>query len=140
MLKNTTQIIVKFSEVDSLRVVWHGHYVRYFEDGREAFGKQYNLGYLDIFENGQLAVPLIDLQVNFKKVLEYGDSAIIETTYIDSPAAKLIFEYKITSVSHGHVVCTGRSTQVFMSASSKELYITIPPFMEAWKKKWELTS
>jgi len=49
MLKNTTQIIVKFSEVDSLRVVWHGHYVRYFEDGREAFGKQYNLGYLDIF-------------------------------------------------------------------------------------------
>ncbi len=140
MLKNTTQIIVKFSEVDSLRVVWHGHYVRYFEDGREAFGKQYNLGYLDIFENGQLAVPLIDLQVNFKRVLEYGDSAIIETTYIDSPAAKLIFEYKIISVNHGYVVCTGKSTQVFMSAATKELYITVPPFMEAWKKKWGLSS
>lgn len=140
MLKNITEIAIKFSEVDSLRVVWHGHYVRYFEDGREAFGKQYNLGYLDIFEKGQLAVPLIDLQVNFKRVLEYGDSIRIETTYIDTPAAKLIFEYNIISVKHGYVACTGRSTQVFMTPETKELHITVPPFMEAWKKKWGLIS
>ena len=137
MLKHTTQQPVKFSEVDSLRVVWHGHYVRYFEDGREAFGKAYGLGYLDIYEHG-LSVPLIDLSVNFKKVLEYGDEAIIETTFVDSPAAKLIFEYKISSLRHGHVVCTGRSTQVFMEPHSKELYITMPPFLEQWKKTWNI--
>ena len=139
MLKNSTEIAIKFSEVDSLRVVWHGHYVRYFEDGREAFGKQYDLGYLDVYEHG-LAVPLVDLQVNFKRVLEYGDSVIIETTFISTPAAKLIFEYKVISVKHGYIACTGRSTQVFMAPASKELYITVPPFMEAWKKKWGLTS
>lgn len=137
MLKHTTQQPVKFSEVDSLRVVWHGHYVRYFEDGREAFGKAYGLGYLDIYEHG-LSVPLIDLSVNFKKVLEYGDEAIIETTFVDSPAAKLIFEYKISSLRHGHVVCMGRSTQVFMEPHSKELYITMPPFLEQWKKTWNI--
>ena len=44
-----TPLRVRFSEVDSMRVVWHGEYVRYFEDGREAFGEQYpGLGYLDI--------------------------------------------------------------------------------------------
>ena len=139
MLKNTTEIAIKFSEVDSLRVVWHGHYVRYFEDGREAFGKQYNLGYLDVYKHG-LAVPLIDLQVNFKRVLEYGDSVIIETTFINTPAAKLIFEYKIISVKHGYIACTGRSTQVFMAPASKELYITVPSFMEEWKKKWGVIS
>jgi acyl-CoA thioester hydrolase len=137
MLKNTTQMLIKFSEVDSLRVVWHGHYVRYFEDGREAFGKQYNIGYLDIYEQG-LAVPLVDLQVNFKRVLEYGDTAIIETSFIDSPAAKLIFEYKIISAMHGYVACTGRTTQVFMTPATKELHVTMPPFMEEWKKKWSL--
>ncbi len=140
MLINTVEFPIKFSEVDSLRVVWHGHYVRYFEDGREAFGQQYGLGYLDIFEQGQLAVPLVDLQVKFKRVLEYGDSVRIETTLIDSPAAKLIFEYKVISVKHGFIACTGRSIQVFMAPATKELYITIPPFMEAWKKKWGLTS
>ena len=139
MLKNTTEISIKFSEVDSLRVVWHGHYVRYFEDGREAFGKQYNLGYMDVYEHG-LAVPLVDIEVKFKRVLEYGDSAIIETTFINSPAAKLIFEYKITSAKHGYLACTGRTVQVFMAPAKKELHITVPPFMEHWKKKWGLSS
>jgi acyl-CoA thioester hydrolase len=139
MLKHTTQQAVKFSEVDSLRVVWHGHYVRYFEDGREAFGKTFGLGYLDIYEHG-LSVPLIDLKINFKKTLEYGDEAIIETTFVDSPAAKLIFEYRITSLRHGYVVCTGRSIQVFMEPKTKELHITMPLFMEHWKRKWNITA
>lgn len=133
MLKNITESLIKFSEVDSLRVVWHGHYVRYFEDGREAFGKQYGLGYLDVYKYG-LAVPLVDLQVSYKKILEYGDTAIIETTFKNSPAAKLIFDYTITSANHGYVACLGKSTQVFMSPASKELHITMPPFMEEWKK------
>lgn len=137
MLINKTEAPIKFSEVDSLRVVWHGHFVRYFEDGREAFGKQYNLGYLDIYEKG-LAVPLIDLQVNFKRILEYGDNAIIETTFINSPAAKLIFEYKIYSAKHGYVACTGKTTQVFMDPISKELHITIPAFIAEWKKQWNV--
>jgi acyl-CoA thioester hydrolase len=138
MLKHITQQVIKFSEVDSLRVVWHGHYVRYFEDGREAFGKNFGLGYLDIYGHG-LSVPLIDLTLNFKKILEYGDEAIIETTFVDSPAAKLIFEYKISSLRHGYVVCTGRSTQVFMEPKTKELHITMPLFMEQWKKKWKIS-
>jgi len=137
MLINKTEVPIKFSEVDSLRVVWHGHFVRYFEDGREAFGKQYNLGYLDIYEKG-LAVPLIDLQVNFKRILEYGDHAIIETTFINSPAAKLIFEYKIFSAKHGYVACTGKTTQVFMDPITKELHITVPAFIEQWKKQWNV--
>ncbi|MCC6182129.1 MAG: acyl-CoA thioesterase [Bacteroidia bacterium] len=138
MLKSIVEIPIKFSEVDSLRVVWHGNYVRYFEDGREAFGRQYGLGYLDIFENGNLAVPIVDLQVNFKRVLEYGDSAIIETLYVPTPAAKLIFEYKILSAKHGFVACTGKSTQVFMTPSTKELHITVPAYIEEWRKKWNL--
>ena len=137
MLINQTTVPIKFSEVDSLRVVWHGYYVRYFEDGREAFGRQYRLGYLDVYEHG-LAVPIVDLQVNFKRVLEYGDSAIIETTFINSPAAKIIFDYKILSANHGYLACTGRSTQVFMTPASRELHITVPLFFEEWKKNWKL--
>jgi len=139
VLKNVTQQAVKFSEVDSLRVVWHGHYLRYFEDGREAFGREYNLGYLDIYEYG-LAVPLIDLQIKYKRILEYGDTAVIETTFINSPAAKLIFDYTVRSLKHDHVVCTGRSIQVFMDPKTKELHITMPEFMEKWKQSLNIKS
>ena len=48
-LKSSTTIRVRFNEVDSMNITWHGHYVTFFEDAREAFGKEYNLDYLTIF-------------------------------------------------------------------------------------------
>ena len=51
-LKASKEIDVRFSEVDSMNFVWHGAYALYFEDGREAFGAKYGLGYLDIFRAG----------------------------------------------------------------------------------------
>ena len=40
ILSHQTQVRVRFSEIDSMHIVWHGEYLRYFEDGREA-GKQF---------------------------------------------------------------------------------------------------
>ena len=37
---------IRFSEVDSMNVVWHGSYPLYFEDAREAFGRKYGLSFL----------------------------------------------------------------------------------------------
>ncbi len=115
MQKSITHTIeqdVKFSEVDSLGIVWHGHYVQYFEDGREAFGKKYNLRYLDFYENGYV-VPIVSLQCDFKRSLRYGDRMIIETTYIPTPSAKLNFEYKIFNATTNELIITGSTSQVF---------------------------
>ena len=49
ILKTETEILVRFNEADPLGIVWHGHYIRYFEDGREDFGKSYGIGYLDFY-------------------------------------------------------------------------------------------
>ena len=59
-LTNRTTFRVRFSEIDSMQIVWHGEYVRYFEDGREAFGKQYGLDYMSIYREGYM-VPIVDL-------------------------------------------------------------------------------
>lgn len=138
MLSNTTQIPIRFSEVDSLRVVWHGHYVKFFEDGREAFGRQYGLSYMDVYNKDGLAVPIVDLQIQYKRPLEYDDFAVIETKFINTAAAKIIFEYKIYSHNHKYLVCEGKTVQVFMNPVNKELYITNPSYFEDWKKKHQL--
>lgn len=46
ILKAIKNITPRFSEVDSMNIVWHGSYPLYFEDAREAFGEKYGLGYL----------------------------------------------------------------------------------------------
>lgn len=136
-LVNKTEVRIRFSEIDPLGIVWHGTYVKYFEDGREAFGRQYDLDYLDYFKAG-LITPIVKLDVNYKKELKYGESVIVETRYVDSPAAKIIFNYKLFRASDNSVVTTGSSTQVFLN-KSRQLLLTLPPMFETWKKKWDIT-
>ena len=134
-LISTTQTTVRFSEVDSMQVVWHGEYVRYFEDGREAFGREYpGLGYLDFYANGYTA-PIVDLQLQYISPLTVNDVAVIETRFIDTPAAKLCFESIIHRQSDGAVVARGSSVQVFVD-SDGNMCLNTPAFFDEWKKRW----
>ena len=132
-----TEIAVRFNEADPLGIVWHGHYVRYFEDGREDFGKAHGISYLDFYRNN-LAVPVVSIHCDYKKPLRYGDSIVIQTKYVDSPAAKLNFEYQIFDANQGTHMASGMSSQVFVDAKTFELQLTMPPFFEAWRKKQNL--
>ena len=134
-LTNVTHITVRFSEVDSMRVVWHGNYVRYFEDGREAFGRQYpGLGYMDFFANGFTA-PIVDMQLQYVTPLMVNDEAVIETRYIDVPAAKICFEYIIRRKSDGVLVARGSSVQVFVDKDGN-MCLNNPAFFDEWKRQW----
>jgi acyl-CoA thioester hydrolase len=135
VLSEQVEVNVRFSEVDSLTIVWHGHYVKYFEDSREAFGRKYDLGYLDIYSNDFLT-PIVSVNCEYKKPLHYGDKALVEATYVDSKAAKIIFNYTIRNARTLELLATGSSTQVFLSRANFELYLSVPEFFENWKKKW----
>jgi len=130
------KIRVRFNEVDSMKIVWHGEYVKYFEDGRESFGNHFGIGYLDIYNAGYSA-PLVDLHITYKLPLIYGDTAIVETTYIYNPAAKIHFVYNIFRESDGELVANGYSIQVFLN-SEGTLEWTNPDFFLKWQKKWTL--
>lgn len=128
------QLDIRFSEVDSMNVVWHGSYALYFEDAREAFGSKYGLGYMTIFSNGFYA-PLVELTFKYKRPLVYGMKPVIRITYIPTEAAKIVFDYEIIDVSDGSTVATGRSVQVFMDKDYHLIWEN-PPFYREWKAKW----
>jgi acyl-CoA thioester hydrolase len=134
MLTDKTEVLVRFSEVDSMKIVWHGNYLKYFEDGRESFGRRYNLGYLDVYRH-HVMIPLVKISCDYKRPLEYGDTAVIETRYIPTEAAKIVFEYTIYRKPDMEVVAMGASTQVFLTPAG-ELLLTSPEFYIGWKNKW----
>lgn len=132
MLTEKKKIDVRFSEVDSMGIVWHGNYMLYFEDAREAFGKRYGLDYLTIFQNGYYA-PLVDINFQYKRPMVYGKSTVIEITYLPTEAAKIVFEYKITDETGDLIYAKGKSTQVFMDMNYQLIW-TNPPFFMKWKE------
>ena len=133
ILSASKAIDIRFSEVDSMSIVWHGSYVLYFEDAREAFGLKHGLAYLDIFGNGYYA-PLVELKFNYKKQMVYGKKARIEISYRNTAAAKIIFDYEIFDEEDNSLIATGYSIQVFLD-KQYQLVWTNPPFYEEWKQK-----
>ncbi len=127
---------IRFSEVDSMSVVWHGSYPLYFEDAREAFGEKYGLGYMTIFSNGYFA-PLVELSFKYKKPLVYGMKPTIVITYVPTESAKIVFDYEIIDSRDGTVLATGHSVQVFMD-KDYQLVWDNPQFYNEWKSKWEV--
>ena len=134
VLTNTVEVPIRFSETDAMGIVWHGNYIKYFEDGREAFGKQFQLEYLDIYGVG-FTTPIVHLVCDYKLSLRYGDTARIETSYHESPAAKILYKYKIWSVNNGTLAASGESIQVFTNLKG-ELQLTVPDFFDKWKERW----
>ena len=128
-----TETQVRFSEVDSMGVVWHGHYVRYFEDGREAFGNLYGIHYMDFYHVGTM-IPIVKITCDYKKPLKYGDTVIIETRFVNCEAAKLLYDYTIYRNNTSDIVATGSTVQVFLNTDG-ELLLDLPPFFYEWKKK-----
>lgn len=136
-LTNTTKFRVRFSEVDSLRIVWHGNYLKYFEDGRDAWGAEFGMDFIEIFEKHGLLMPVISTNLEFKYPLKYNEVGLIETTFVNSRAAKVIFRFEIYDETRTQLKVKGETVQVFMDTNNV-LQLNTPPFFEEWKQNHQL--
>lgn len=136
-LKTSKTFDVRFSEVDSMNVVWHGSYPLYFEDAREAFGAEYGLDYMGYFDHGYFA-PLVELTFHYKKPIRYGMRPRIDIIYRPTEAAKVVFDYEIYDPADGSLLATGHSVQVFMD-TNYQLVWDNPEFYLEWKRRWGQT-
>ena len=134
LLTEKTLVNVRFNEADPLGMVWHGHYIRYFEDAREAFGNKYGIGYLDFYNHGFI-VPVVNVLCDYKRSLRYGEKVIVEAQYEPCEAAKLKFKYLLYNADTNRLVATGSSVQVFLDRNTHLLQLTTPDFFEEWKRK-----
>lgn len=130
-LRASVENSIRFSEIDVMRIVWHGNYALYFEDAREAFGKKYGLGYFDVLNAGYGA-PLVELTISYKQAIVYGMRVRVDIVFINTESAKVIFEYEIRNIEDESLLATGRSVQVFVDANGK-LVLMNPAFYVTWK-------
>lgn len=117
-----------------MHIVWHGNYVKFLEDGREAFGKEYGLGYYDVYGYGFMT-PIVKVDLDYKRQVQYGDVVEIKTIFKSVDAAKIAFEYELRRLSDKAIVAKAKTVQVFLNREG-ELQITNPDFYVEWKQKY----
>ena len=79
MLSAEVTVNIRFSDTDAMGVVWHGNYLRFLEDAREAFGNKYGLTYLDMYHNGYFT-PIVKVDIDYKSPVYYGEKAKVVAT------------------------------------------------------------
>lgn len=131
-----TEARIRFSETDAMGVVWHGNYAKFFEDGREAFGRQYGLSYREVLSEG-FTIPVVEMTCRYRRSLVFGEEITIETGYIPCDAAKILFEYAVYRTSDNELMASGATVQVFVDRNG-ELQLTCPEFYQEWKRKWKI--
>ena len=129
------ELEIRFSEVDIMKVVWHGSYPLYLEDAREAFGAQYGLSYQSYIDNNVFA-PIVEMDIKYKRPVLYGMKPHIRIIYRPKPSAKIVFDYEIFDPKDGTVFLTARTVQVFMDMNYQLMWDN-PPFFVEWKNKWQ---
>ncbi len=123
-----TEIRVRFHEVDSWGIVWHGHYIAWFEVGRSALLSKFQLSPQDFTRLGYIA-PVVDLRCSYKEPARLGDEVIVRTTVLKPTKAALTFQSEVLRKKDRKLLVSGEETQVLLTLDGKMLY-HIPPELE----------
>lgn len=134
-IEETAIIPVRFQEVDSMQVVWHGHYVTYLEEARRAFGRRHGLDYT-VFQEHGVGAPVVELSLNYLGPARVADTLAVTARFFKNDAPKLEFEYAICRQGDTTLLAMGRSLQVFVDGRG-ELILQTPSFLVDCYRRWE---
>ena len=94
MYKHQIQVRVRYSETDQMGVVYHGNYIPYFEIGRVEWLRNKGVSY-KIMEESGVALPIVSMNINYKKPARYDELLTVTTTFISQTSVKVEFDCEI---------------------------------------------
>ncbi|MBC29264.1 MAG: thioesterase [Muricauda sp.] len=103
---------VRYGETDQMGIVYHGNYAQYLEMGRVEWLRSLGISYRSMEENG-IMLPVIHLQIDYKKSAKYDDLLTIETILKKRPMVKIEFDYKIYNHT-GELLVAANTVLAFM--------------------------
>lgn len=115
---------VRFPEVDSYGVVWHGHYLLYCELVRNALCAAFGLSPGEALARGYKS-PITRYEVAVRRPALLEDRLAVECLLRESGTAKLEMDYWVRRLPDRTLLATGFTQQVLLRPSG-ELLLTLP--------------
>jgi acyl-CoA thioester hydrolase len=102
-----TPVRVRYGEVDRMGVVYHGHYLVYFELGRTELLRSLGSTYREVEEAGTLLV-VVETGLRFHRPARYDDDLTVRTRLGSARGVRMRFEYEVRRggerLASGHTV------------------------------------
>ncbi len=115
---------VRFPEVDSYGVVWHGHYIAYFELGRNALCAAAGLTPAEAHAAGY-RVPITKAEMALRRPARLDDRLEVASVLRPPEVARLAMDYEIRRLPKRELLATGSTEQVLLNRDG-ELLLSFP--------------
>ncbi len=119
-----TEVLVPFFDVDSMLVVWHGHYVKYLEVARCALLDHIGHNYQQMLACGY-AWPVIDLQLRYMRGAVFGQRVNVRASLVEWES-RLKINYLISDAATGERMTRASTVQVAVHIDSGEMQLASP--------------
>jgi acyl-CoA thioester hydrolase len=131
MLTNRSEIQVRYAETDMMGIAYHGSYLPWLEIGRTNALRENGCVYADL-EKAGYRLPVLEVNVQYKKPAFYDDVVVIETEMREKPHLRIRLDYKLTR--GGELLATAHTVHAFINHQGEPVR---PPqmFVEA-AKRW----
>jgi acyl-coA thioester hydrolase, ybgC/ybaW family len=106
----------RYAETDQMGVVYYGNYPQYLEIGRVEWLRAIGLTYKEMEAEG-IMMPVVSLQIQYKKPALYDELITIRTKLKDLPSTKIEFDYEILN-EKGELLSTANTILVFVDAKT----------------------
>ena len=106
----------RYAETDQMGVVYYGNYPQYLELGRVEWLRSIGFTYKAMEEEGVM-MPVVSLQIQYKKPALYDELITIRTTLKELPSTKIEFDYEILN-EKGELLSTANTILVFVDAKT----------------------
>lgn len=134
----STDILVPFYDVDSMEIVWHGNYVKYFEDARCKMLQELDYNYATMRDSGY-GWPVVDMRIKYIKPALFNHRIRVHARLVEWEI-RLKLEYEIVDLETGETLTKGYSVQVAVDMAAGEMcFVTPAPFRERLAARLGLT-
>jgi acyl-CoA thioester hydrolase len=120
---------IPFHDVDSMGIVWHGHYIKYFEIARTALMRSVRMDLEQMAGTGCMW-PVVTCEVKYIKPLRYGQKVLVEAV-LEEYEERLKIAYTIRDPESRARLTRGLTVQLAVDARTGELRYATPPDMVA---------
>jgi len=117
MKAHETEIRVRYGETDQMGVVYHGNYAQYLEVARVEWLRSIDISYKKMEDEGVM-LPVINLNINFKKPAVYDEVITIKTQLREKPGLKITVDQEIYNEKKV-LISTSEITLVFINMKTK---------------------
>ena len=118
MVRHIYRHRVRYRECDPMGVVYHSHYLDYFEAARTEALRSFGVTYRELEENGVM-MPVIDLNVRYRRPAHYDDMLEITSRYEEVPQTRIAIPYEVRRADEPTLLVEGQVTLCFMDAERR---------------------